>query len=342
MKVDAPTMLSIATAAALCVFAAALAYDPGGITDPAPLEDPSVKDEERLMWFMCVTCETSHLEDPSVKDGEVLLAFYETAEMYRDGGQDAKAVGQEEMFEQKLADVAQSLLGVEVSSAFADYFISGIPNWGDVQSGQICGSAGDIPAHLAKVRDAERYVAFMEKYSAYPIEIMLHDERPKLGFHYGFIAASGDGKYASTYLHVDPCTGTVTDGEHYLLTCRDEESGYFFSTTNQRDIIASLQLEDFCVIPIDQWRQSLYDYAYETSEKSDRHFKEKGFPDDHEEFVAFLSEIERLDALISLANAAASDSFTDDAMQEKIQKYRDAYGSLPDDFLKLLEGRDDE
>ena len=34
----------------------------------------------------------------------------------------------------------------------------------------------DIPAHLAKVRDTEWYVAFMEKYSAYPIEMHLNDE----------------------------------------------------------------------------------------------------------------------------------------------------------------------
>ena len=188
MGIDFPTAMGIAAAVVLCVFAAALAYDPGGTADPASMADPSVK------------------------DGEMLLALYETAEMYKNNGQDVKAGEQEEMFRQKLAEVARSLLGVKISSTFVDAFISGIPDWED-QSGQICGSAGDIPAHLAKVRDVEWYTTFMEKYSIYPIELVLHDERPKLGFHYGFIATSGDEKYASTYLHVDPCAGTVTDAE---------------------------------------------------------------------------------------------------------------------------------
>ena len=236
--------------------------------------------------------------------------------------------------------MAHGLLGVEISSTFADYFISGPPDL-EGQSGQICGSAGDIPAHLAKVRDVERYVAFMEKYSAYPIEMHLNDERP-FGFHYGFVAMSGDGWYASTFFHVDPCTDVVTDSAGYLLTCRDEESGYFFSTTNQDDINASLKLGDFCVIPIGQWRQSLYDYAKEVSERSHRHFEGEGPVDNYDDYVAFWHEGERLDALTDLAYAVASDNFADDAIQEKIQEYRDAYGALPDEFLKLLEDRDDE
>ena len=280
------------------------------------------------------------MKDPSVKDGEMLLALYETAEMYRNGGQDAKAGEQEEMFQNKLAEVARGMLGVEVSSVYADLFFPG-PLDSTRHPGQICGSASDIPVHLAKVRNVERYGMFMEKYSAYPIEMHLNDERP-FGFHYGFVAMSGDGWYASTFFHVDPCTDVVTDAEGYLLTCRDEESDYFFSTTNQDDINASLKLEDFCVIPIGQWRQSLYDYAKEVSEETHRHFMGGEPVDDSETFRTFWHEGERLDALTDLAYAVASDNFADDAIQEKIQEYRDAYGALPDDFLKLLEGRDDD
>ena len=316
MGIDFPTALGIAAAAVLCIFAAALAYDPGGTADPAPLKDPSVK------------------------DGEMLLALYETAEMYRNGGQDAKAGEQEEMFQNKLAEVASRLLDVEVSSVYADLFFPG-PLDPTRHPGQICGSAGDIPVHLAKVRDAERYKTFMKKYSVYPIELVLHDERPKLGFHYGFIAASGDEKYAFTHLHVDPCSGVVTDAEGYLLTCRDERSGYVFSTTNQDDVNASLKLGDFCVIPIGQWRQSLYDYANEISERIHRHFEEEEPVDNYDDYMALWHEMERLDALTDLAYAVASDNFADDAIQEKIQEYRDAYGALPDEFLKLLEARDD-
>ena len=315
MGIDFPTALAIAAAAALCIFAAALAYDPGGTADPAPLAGPSVK------------------------DGEILRALDETVKMYRNGGQDAKAGEQEEMFQNKAAEVASRLLDVEVSSVYADLFFPG-PLDPTRHPGQICGSAGDIPVHLAKVRDVERYGMFMEKYSAYPIEMHLNDERP-FGFHYGFVATSGDGRYASTFFHVDPCTGVVTDSAGYLLTCHDEESDYFFSTTNQDDINASLKLGDFCVIPIGQWRQSLYDYAKEVSERSHRHFVGEGPVDNYDDYVAFWHEGERLDALTGLAYAVASDNFADDIIQEKIQEYRDAYGALPDEFLKLLEDRDD-
>ena len=315
MGIDFPTALGIAAASFLCVTAAFLAI---GGTAQNPMST----------------------EDMLQMDGDVLLAMYEMADMYRNEGQDVKAEGQEEMFRQKVTEVARGLLGVKISSTFADYFISGSPDL-EGQSGQICGSAGDIPVHLAKVRDAERYKAFMEKYSIYPIELVLHDERPKLGFHYGFIAASGDEKYAFTHLHVDPCTGVVTDAEGYLLTCHDEESGYFFSTNNQDDINASLKLVDFCLIPIGQWRQSLYDYAKEVSEKHRRNVEECGSVDNYDDYVAFWHEGERLDALTGLAYAVASDNFADDAIQEKIQGYRDAYGALPDEFLKLLEDRDD-
>ncbi len=147
MGIDFSTTLSIAAAAVLCIFAAAavlcifaaaLAYDPGGITDPAPLAGPSVK------------------------DGEMLLALYEAAEMYRNSGQDAKTVEQEGMFQNKVEEVASHVPDVEVSSVYAELFFRGPmdPTW---NPGQVCGSAGDIPVHLAKVRDAEWYAAFMEK-----------------------------------------------------------------------------------------------------------------------------------------------------------------------------------
>ena len=62
--------------------------------------------------------------------------------------------------------------------------------------------------------------------------------------------------------------------------------------------------------------------------------------DDYDDYVMFWREKERLDALTDLAYAVASDNFADDIIQEKIQEYRDAYGTLPDKFLKLLEDRD--
>ena len=131
MQTDPPTTLGIATAAALCAFAAFLASAPGGA---AP------------------------------GDGEALLAVEEMAKAYRDGGQDAEAEGLEGAFEQKLAEVARDRLGLEISSANVYLFLPRSPDPA-ARPDQICGSAGDIPAHLEKLRGAGWFGAFMEKYS---------------------------------------------------------------------------------------------------------------------------------------------------------------------------------
>ena len=172
-------------------------------------------------------------QDPSAKDGEMLRALGEAAKMYRNDGQDAKAGEQEEMFQNKLAEVARRhARRGRYRQSTPNFFFSGPldPTW---NPGQVCGSASNIPAHLAKVRDVERYGMFMEKYSAYQIEMHLNDERP-FGFHYGFVAMSGDGRYASTFFHVDPCTDVVTDSAGYLLTCRDERKRLFLQHDKPR------------------------------------------------------------------------------------------------------------
>lgn len=62
--------------------------------------------------------------------------------------------------------------------------------------------------------------------------------------------------------------------------------------------------------------------------------------DDYKAFTVFLHEEERLDTLEILTHMIASDNFADDAIQKEIQEYRDAYGALPDKFLRLLEDLD--
>ena len=62
--------------------------------------------------------------------------------------------------------------------------------------------------------------------------------------------------------------------------------------------------------------------------------------DDYKAFTVFLHEEERLDMLEILTHMIASDNFADDAISEEIQEYRDAYGALPDKFLRLLEDLD--
>ena len=308
---DSPTALGIAAAAVLCAFAAFLAYGSGGVPDHVPQEDGITK------------------------DGEALLAMVEMADAYRDGGQDAAAEEQEEAFQQKLAEVARNRLGVEISSANAYLFFPDLPDPA-MRPGQICGSAAGIPAHLEKVRGAGWFMAYMEKYSSYTIQMHLNDERPELGFHYGFTAASGDGGHATTYFHVDTCTGEVIDPDSYRLTCRDGGSDYVLSTSNYDDTVASLELEEFCDIPLDPWRQDLYDYSVEESEAAWDLLAED--PEDYESFMAREREFDQLNLLSELARMAYSNNFEDAEIQERMLEYCGRFGPLPEDLADLMEG----
>ncbi len=339
LKVDAPTMLSIAAAAALCVFAAALAYDSGSIADPAPMEDQSVR------------------------DGEVLLALYETAEMHRGSGQDAKAgeqegmfqdevagltemlpppiilSEQEEMFQDKAAEVASRVLDVEVSYVYAENFFGGPmdPRW---NPGQVCGSAGDIPAHLVKVRDAEWYAAFMEKYSAHPIEMHLNDERPTYGFHYGFVAKTGDASIAYTHFHVDTCSGEVTDPASYFLRCYDEDGRGSYESRDYDATAASLELEDFCVIPVSPWRLSVYEHLKEFEGDLEQYLEAVGKP--RADRLSDVPEEARLDSLKSLAYQIYHNYMADEDIQGNILHYCSQHGPLPEDFAALIESGEPE
>lgn len=310
-------MLSIVAAVALCGFAAAIAYDPGDAADPAPVTDSSAK------------------------DGVMLLALYEAADTYRNEGHDTRAREQEEVFQNNLAGVASRMLDVEVSSAYAEIFFRGPldPTW---NPGQVCGSAGDIPVHLVKVRDAEWYVAFMEKYSAYPIELHLNDERPKFGFHYGFLAMSGDGGRAYTHFHVDTCTGEVTDPASYLLRCYDEGSGYSYDSRNYDTTVASLELEDFCTIPVSPWRQSIYDHLKEFEGDLERYLEAVGKP--LYDRPLRMPEEARFDNLKDLAYMIYRNDydFDDVDIQDNIWHYCEEFGPLPEDFAELIESGEPE
>lgn len=315
MGIDLPTALGIAAASFLCVTAASLAIG-GTAQDPVPIE-------ETLQ-----------------RDGDALSEINAQAVVYLEGGEQAKLEEQEAAMHQKLKDVAGYALGVRITEVET---LSFFPLEGktesiwDGESFPACGVASDIPTHLHDIREAGLFQAFIEKYSKYPITLFMLDEQS--WFHYGFSAASGDGKFASIHFHADTCTGEIIDLHGYHLFCRDTQRDYFFGSGNPGDTAASMALDEFCVILISSWRQSFYDYAKEVSEKNRLQRGEMGPVDDYDGYVMFWREKERLDALTDLAYAVASDNFADDIIQEKIQEYRDAYGTLPDKFLKLFEDR---
>ena len=321
MGIDSPTAMSIATASFLCITAVSLAIG-DEVQDPDP----------------------ASIEEMLQMDGDVLSKINARAIIYLEGGEQTKLEKQESAMHQKLKDVAGYALGANITAVDTLYFFPLEGRTESIFGGEsfpACGTAGSIPAHLHGIRGAGLFQAFIEKYSEYPITLYLQDEQgSKPLFHYGFSAASGDGNFASILFHADTCTGEIIDLHGYRLLCHDTQEDYFFGSGNPGDTAASMTLDEFCIIPVDPWRQLLYDYVGKISEESRRHFEEGGHLDDHETFMIFWHEGERLDALTELAYMAASDNFADDAIQEKIQEYRDVYGTLPDKFLRLLENLD--
>ena len=60
---------------------------------------------------------------------------------------------------------------------------------------------------------------FAEKYSDYPMELNLQDERwSESSFHYGLIAESDDGRTALTFFHANSCTNQIADSKvfHFM------------------------------------------------------------------------------------------------------------------------------
>ena len=241
---------------------------------------------------------------PSLQNSEEILDIHG---MYMETGQDAYR----DLLGQKLKFVARDMLGLNM-----DVFLGVYPPGRERED--VCGSWGDVPFDLAGVRQSERYHVFMDKYSGYPMELSVHDERPH-AFHYGF-AAIHDGRAASTYLHVDPCTGEITDDQTLLLGCSDP-GWYHFSATEALLVRASLGSDEFCKILLEPWAEDLYRYAEKSREKMD------SFKDPRDRDKARM--------LAKLAYGAArgqSNLF----MQETHQAYLDSYGPLPAGFADLF------
>ncbi len=251
---------------------------------------------------------------------------------------------------EKQKEIASKILGVSISDAYiADgwnfpfrdsYDIEPLPGQ---ESIPICNIPENIPFHLETIRDSEMFQMFAEKYSKYPITIDISDERRHSSMvHYDIIAASEDESYhASTYFHIDSCTGK---SEPYLnLHCRgpdQDDSKHVYLLEN---IVDSLEDDAFCMIFFKPWQEKLFEYSKMISEESykiQQKLRMKSESGDANEMMSIFSELKRLELLNRISFDATRN--TDDVskwMTEDILEYNEKYGDLPDELLELIEQR---
>lgn len=203
----------------------------------------------------------------------------------------------------------------------------------------ICNILPNLSLHLQNIRETELFFMYGDKYQNYFIELDIADERYyNSTVHYGFTAKSGN-KHASTFFHVDSCTGNTSD--YFFLRCHDPMLGNTTSSNYPNEVITSLQSDDFCEIHLDPWRQELAEYNEKISNDVESYLEkirqqENISPEDMNPIV---KELHRLNLLSDMIRLAMEGNFDDAKFYEKMKQYERGYGSAPDDFLELIDGR---
>jgi hypothetical protein len=326
MKLDFPTILGIFTVSILCIFASSIAI----------LDNTANSTQLIDSQFSFSSIE---------RDSQILSEINQQAIIYQKNNETEKFSEQKKLMHKKLEKISSQTLELNLfidklyDSLFP--FVDGaeikIPE--DKEQIEICNIVENFPMHFEKIKDAKMFKMFAEKYSEYPIELSLQDERRINSlFHYGFIAKSGDGRSALTYFHVNSCTNEVTDSDDYFLSCHNDQIREVFGTKNRSDLLASLNHEDFCIIPLDDWRQSVYEYGKTLSAKEEKYIQQLENAKHDDETVRTLQiEMHQIGKLHNLVVMMVSGTTDEKIIQEKILEYKKTYGSLPEEFLELLE-----
>jgi len=279
--------------------------------------------------------------------GNILDEINQQAIIHQENGNQGKFKEQVVKMQEKITEIARDSFGLNIymSDVYQGYFPMADASKVEVAKGkesfQICDVAENIPIHLQNIAKTKKFQMFAEKYSDYPMELNLQDERrSKSSFHYGLIANSDDGRTALTFFHADSCTNQMTDSERYYLSCHDNARHHVFGTVNKEDILASLSHPDFCTIPLDSWRQSVYEYNQKIKEQLENHLPTiEALDKSYESVSAYQLESHRLDLLGDISSMYVMAVDDEQEIEEKIKEYNDLFGPLPDELLKLIEQR---
>jgi hypothetical protein len=300
--------------------------------------------EDTFSNFMDSTPSQAKLE----KDAKILTKINQQAIIYQNNEDQAKFDQQATLMQEKIKEIATDSLGINIAmwDVHQAYFPikkgSQVDVTGNQESFQICDVVENIPIHLQKIKDVEMFQMFAKKYSKYEMELNVQDERRhNSSFHYGIQATSDDGKFiASTFFHADSCTNEIIDFDRYRLSCLDKEQEKWTGGTNNPDYVkASLKLEEFCIIPLSSWHQSVSDYQDTISDrKKEQQLKfstmnEQSF----EKVMAFQSELTRWALLSNIVGNIVQDYFENEKTQGMIKEYAEKYGSLPKELQDLLD-----
>lgn len=201
----------------------------------------------------------------------------------------------------------------------------------------ICDIAPKITPQLNKIRSTELFSMFSEKYGNYPIKLIIQDERGNNStIHYSLIAKSGN-RTAQMWFHVDSCTDEIST--MYNLRCFDKENEDSVGSVYKNEVISSFNNDSFCEIEVEPWRQKLYEYSESVSDEFRTLLENDYLKNDptSEQIQEFQSEFQRMDLLGDMINHALDGNFEDKKMEVMMKQYREKFGSIPEEFLELIE-----
>ena len=281
------------------------------------------------------------------KDAMVFTEINQQAIIYQKNNEQEKFDQQMILMKEKLKTVASNALGISIISVYLDenynFPFVDASKVHSFDESLVCDITPKIPVHFQYIRKAKMFQMFMQKYSQHEIELIIQDERRyNSTVHYQFVATSEDkNNNAFTHFHANSCDDKTDYSDFYFLHCGDILKDYAMNTSNQNDIVASFEHDEFCIIPLDPWRQSVYDYGKTVSEKMNRHHEKIGTLDkNYESVMAFQSEMDRLGTLGNLIGALSGGDVDSQVTQERIQEYNEKFGSLPDELLELIEKKE--
>lgn len=281
--------------------------------------------------------------DSYQKDSKEITLLNEQSKKYQLDNDEEKFESSKELMVQKLKKISQQYMGVKISDVWMEGYYpfrdtTEMAQRFDLDSESICNLEANIPLHLKVLSETENFKKFTQKYSTYHTTLEIFDERhPNSDVHYGLVATSGNGQYASTYFHLDSCTSTISDKEPFYLNCRDKNTDYRYVTFNQKDILASYKNDEFCKIYLDSWRQSLLEYSKILKTQQNQLQTESMKVVDLKSHSEFMYKMNKQSDLGNIIWSMIHETWDEDTIRDKIIQHEKQYGSLPEELVKLIE-----